>query len=1439
MSNTAKISGFSLRNLPLLLTCLAFAGFSAGAWAQAAPQLLPYTVTIAAGGGTQGATAVVTTYNPTASPFTVGSACATGSSFKALDAAGDGCLATQVRLAVPRAAAVDSEGNLFIVDSNNQSIRRVDAHTGIITTIAGTIPGTPVYPAKGAACATGSPLTATSAFGDGCLATQIPLAAPEGITVDAEGNVWFTDYTLGSVREVVKSTGIINTIVNTTGNVGYKADNVAYTKTGIAAANGLLYRPYGLSFDKSGNLYIADNYNNVVDVVNLGSTAATIAGYTVPAGEIFTIAGSGCPYVSTVYTATLTSSQYCGTSAYYGHSNGNSPYPSTGSTLDSPYQVAVDNSGTIYIADEYPYDVRAINGTTGDISTFAGVANSHMAVTATLSRGPANSTALGSVYGVATDSFGNVYTSMFYTPLSIVARVDIANAEIYPIAGQYDTAVPATYGGTVAPAGALPCAAKTDAFGDGCPGTQATFYKPYQPVVDAAGNLYVTDQDNYLIRKVSVGTQFPPTVIGSAVTQNIEVHFGVGDGPAATSAYALPAGFTEFATGTPACTANSDTTKDCVVPITFTPSAAGARSAPLTVTSGKGLVSSFALTGTGLAAVLAVDPGAQATLASSGVASVSDIALDTAGNVYAAVPGASSIVKVNPASSQSTVGSSLSGANAVAVDAAGNVYAALSSGKVYEIPANGGSQIALGSFTDPAGLAVDSFGNLYVSDSSAKTVYEIMASTGQQVPLPMGSLSSPSGVAVDAYGNVFVADAVGNLVIELPFNGAAAVTLGSGLDAPLGLAVDPAGSLYVADSKNSRIVYIPNESGTLNSADQMAIITGLGTPSGVAFAGNGTVYVADSFANAIYTFTRSAATINLGNALTAIGNQPAATNQALGDIISMGTQPAVFGASFAAATGNTGDFSLSPSSIPNSSLFPEAGYGVELTASFTPTVLGNRSATYSFDSTTPAAQPTLTLNGSGIQPHDVTTASITSTPPAGQTNWVYGQTVVVNITVSVNSGLPAPTGSVSVYLDGSSTATGSPSLTAGTSSSTASLSFAALSAGPHSVSVSYGGDTESSASTATLPLTLAKAPLSVVGSTLYKPFDAPLPTLTGTLSGVVNSDIIGVTYSTTALWNSPVTVAGYPIVPSVTGAALGNYTVTPTNGTLYVTQDSTLVALATSAISVNSTTQVTLTATVANQTSYAGGTAPTGNVTFYNTVGNTTTSIGTAQLNSSGVGSFTTNFAVIGATTNNSVTAVYVGDNNFLTSTSAPLTIVSGVPTFAVTQSTNTSLTVTPGESGLLSFTLAPAFGYNGTISFSCTSPSSTITCSFSPPSIAENGSGSSSLVAVTINSNTATSSLDNRERPGLGKLPLSLAVLPGMVLLLGFGALRRKLLRGYLPLLLLGLSLAGLGFSGCSSSPSGTATPAGAQTVTIVASGTGGSFASVLQQFTVTLTVQ
>jgi hypothetical protein len=154
-------------------------------------------------------------------------------------------------------------------------------------------------------------------------------------------------------------------------------------------------------------------------------------------------------------------------------------------------------------------------------------------------------------------------------------------------------------------------------------------------------------------------------------------------------------------------------------------------------------------------------------------------------------------------------------------------------------------------------------------------------------------------------------------------------------------------------------------------------------------------------------------------------------------------------------------------------------------------------------------------------------------------------------------------------------------------------------------------------------------------------------------------------------------------------------------------------------------------------------------------------------------------------------------------------------------------------------------YGYNGTITFSCTTPSTTVTCSFSPNPYSPNGSSAPVLITVTFNTTATvnTSSLNHgpSEIIGSGKLPFSLAALPGLALLCGFSRLRRRFLRGYRYLLFFALCLIGLGFSGCGGGKITPGTPAGTESITIVATGTGftGYPSVVTQQFNVSLIVQ
>ena len=145
---------------------------------------------------------------------------------------GDGGVATNASLNGPSGVGADSLGNLFIADNGNNRIRKVDT-SGIITTVAGN--GTAGY------------------SGDGAFATNASLQFPDGVAVDSLGDLFIADTGNNLLREVTAN-GIITTVAgNGTG---------AYSGDGGPATNASLFRPRGVTVDSSGNLFIADSYNN-------------------------------------------------------------------------------------------------------------------------------------------------------------------------------------------------------------------------------------------------------------------------------------------------------------------------------------------------------------------------------------------------------------------------------------------------------------------------------------------------------------------------------------------------------------------------------------------------------------------------------------------------------------------------------------------------------------------------------------------------------------------------------------------------------------------------------------------------------------------------------------------------------------------------------------------------------------------------------------------------------------------------------------------------------------------------------------------------------------------------------------------------------------------------------------------------------------------------
>ncbi len=219
---------------------------------------------------------------------------------------GDGDPATSASLRDPFGVALDGAGNLFIADRFNQRIRRVDAATGIITTVAGDGP-------------TG--IGAGGFSGDGGPATSASLNSPFGVAVDGAGNLFIADTLNNRIRKVDTS-GIITTVAGN-GSFGFSGD-------GGPATSASLHEPFGVALDGSGNLFIADRFNQRIRRVD----AAT--------GIITTVAGDGPTGI--------------GAGGFSGDGG-----PATSASLSFPFGVALDGSGNLFIADFSNSRIRKVS----------------------------------------------------------------------------------------------------------------------------------------------------------------------------------------------------------------------------------------------------------------------------------------------------------------------------------------------------------------------------------------------------------------------------------------------------------------------------------------------------------------------------------------------------------------------------------------------------------------------------------------------------------------------------------------------------------------------------------------------------------------------------------------------------------------------------------------------------------------------------------------------------------------------------------------------------------------------------------------------------------------------------------------------------------------------------------------------------------------------
>lgn len=606
--------------------------------------------------------------------------------------------------------------------------------------------------------------------GDGGPAVNAQLNTPQGIALDSAGNIYIADSLNNRVR-MVSNKGIITTFA---GNGNFSGPGF-WGDTG-PATDASIHLPVGLAVDAANNVYIAVSADNTVRRVTAADGAinifagagykgyygdyaadavtgkvtntglANVAGLTGP--QDVAIGPKGVVLIADTGNAVIRQVATDGTISTVS-GNGNIGNQGDGVALKlpmiAPFGVAVDSAGVIYVAEYGTNRIRKID-TAGNATTLIGDGIQGFAGDG----GPANKVRMNLPTGVQVDSAGNVYFA------------DSQNNRIRKFSGGNV----ATFAGN----GGL------SRSGDGGPGTSAQLNTPLGVAVDAAGNLYIADTLNNIVRKVSGGNITTFAGNGAAGSG--------GDGGAATSAQLNgPQGLAVDSAGNLYI---ADTQNHRVRKV-----------------SG-GTIGTVAGTGT---------PGFAGDGGAAGSAQLNapfGVALDSAGNLYIAEFSNNRVRKVATNGAISTfagtgvsayggdggqaTSAQLNGPQAVTVDGSGNVYIAdtannrvrkvASNGVITTVAGNGipgfagdGGQAINAQAGTPTAVAVDTIGNLFIADGSARVrkvflsgIISTIAGRGTRGYSGDGgsaftaALSGPSGLAINNVGSLFVADTSNNAV---------------------------------------------------------------------------------------------------------------------------------------------------------------------------------------------------------------------------------------------------------------------------------------------------------------------------------------------------------------------------------------------------------------------------------------------------------------------------------------------------------------------------------------------------------------------------------------------------------------------------------------------------------------------------------------------------
>jgi uncharacterized protein (TIGR03437 family) len=711
---------------------------------------------------------------------------------------GDGGKATDAQVNQPRGAIADKDGNVYILDSGNNRIRRVAAATGVITTVAG---------------------NGTVGFsGDGGPATQASfnLGGLGAVALDAAGNLFIADSSNNRIRRLAADTGLITTVVGT-GTAGFVGD-------GGPATAAQLRSPQSLFFDKDGNLYFADNGNFRIRRVAADSGTIT----TVVGTGVSGVSGDGGPAINAtlgsvfgialdannnLYLSDTTSNRVRRVNAADGvitlvaggGATGFTPdgAAAIGASFSLARHLGVDPQGFLYIAEANNFRIRKlINGVPNDTApptlaiTSPVTGPTYTAPNAVLSL---NGTAAdnGSVVAVrwSNDRGGSgaaAGTTTWVTPgIGLQPGLNNLTVTAWDVSGNAASAqLAVTYTAnqivvTLAGTGVI---ANT---GDDGPGTAATLFQPRGVAVDSKGNILVADTQNRRVRRIApngVITAFAGTgLLGS----------GGDGGPAVEATLNFPN------------IVVVDKDDNVYISDQFT--------SRIRKVTPDGKISTIAGNGEGdIVGFVGGFSGDGGPATQAKLNQQVGLAVDKDGNVFVADRINHRIRRID-------------GRTGIITTVAGNGQAGYS---------GDGGPATQATLNLPTGVAVDAAGNLYIADTGNQRIRRVnivdsristIAGTGVAGYTGDGgpavnallNLAYPNTLSFDAAGDLYFVDRNNHVVRKITlnnglittvagtgisgFNGDGTAPTGTALSFPTSVAFDAAGNLIIADSGNNRI----------------------------------------------------------------------------------------------------------------------------------------------------------------------------------------------------------------------------------------------------------------------------------------------------------------------------------------------------------------------------------------------------------------------------------------------------------------------------------------------------------------------------------------------------------------------------------------------------------------------------------------------------------